>query len=165
MNEEWRSLKGLIECGDYYEVSNLGRVRSIGRGKWKIRKANLNTDKYLQLRLHFNKKQKVVRVHQLVALAFIPKPNDYEIFEVNHIDKCRTNNVVTNLEWVSHATNVQYSSNKKIKCYTYPKKEFVKEFESITKASDELKVARQLIGQVCLKKYKHAGNYYFEYAD
>lgn len=165
MVEEWRSLKGLVKCGDYYEVSNLGRVRSTGRGTKKLRKLVKGTDGYLQIRLHFNKEQHLYGVHRLVAIAFLPKPTEHGEFEVNHKDKNRTNNVVDNLEWLPHEDNVRYSSNKRILCYTYPEMEFVDEFESITIASNELKLWRQEISKVCRGKRKQTGGYWFKYAN
>ena len=165
MKEEWRSLKGLVPCGDYYEVSNLGRVRSTARNKLKLRKLIKGTDEYLQVRLHLNKEQHLYGVHRLVAIAFIPKPNDTDVFEVNHIDKNRQNNVVTNLEWLSHTANTQYSNNKKVRCYTYPEMTFVGEFESIKIAGEELKIWRQDISKVCKGKLRQTKGYYFEYVD
>lgn len=50
---------------------------------------------------------KEARVHRLVAMAFIPNPNNLP--EVNHKDYNRANSNVENLEWISHADNVRYS--------------------------------------------------------
>ena len=49
-------------------------------------------------------------IHRAVALAYIPNPNNYDT--VNHIDENKTNNHVSNLEWMSNADNVAYSQAK-----------------------------------------------------
>lgn len=54
-----------------------------------------------------NGKRTVRGVHRLVALAFIPNPNN--LSDVNHKDNNRQNNSVKNLEWMTHGDNIQYS--------------------------------------------------------
>jgi hypothetical protein len=53
---------------------------------------------------------KTMIIHRAVALAYIPNPNNYD--NVNHIDENKTNNHVSNLEWMSNADNVAYSQAK-----------------------------------------------------
>lgn len=101
---------------DYYLVSNLGRVRGMDRtvvrsdGVAHFVAGQLitgvkNQDGYLQVKLCRDGKYKTVRVHQLVARAFLgPAP---EAMEINHLDNDRTNNCVNNLEYCSHADNVR----------------------------------------------------------
>jgi hypothetical protein len=66
-----------------------------------------NQDGYYSLKLCKAGIDKSVRVHRLVAEAFIPNPNDLP--EINHIDCNRKNNFVENLEWCSHYDNIQYT--------------------------------------------------------
>jgi hypothetical protein len=106
MTEIWKSLKGIVECGDNYEVSNLGRVKSNGQRK-TILKPTINSKGYHRIGLMLGSKKKNYRVHRLVALAFIPNPDDKP--EVNHKDGNKDNNVVDNLEWSTHSENVQHS--------------------------------------------------------
>lgn len=54
-------------------------------------------------------------VHRLVALAFIPNPDN--LSEVNHKDYDRTNPSVDNLEWISHVDNIRYSLHRRRKYY------------------------------------------------
>lgn len=95
MSEEW---KPILDYPDY-EVSNLGQVRRNG----KIRKTSDNQHGYNQVILCKNSKAYSRKVHRLVAEAFIPNPENKP--QVDHIDRNRTNNVVTNLRWVDNSEN------------------------------------------------------------
>ncbi|MBQ1582834.1 MAG: HNH endonuclease [Prevotella sp.] len=92
--EEWRMVPGYEGL---YMVSNLGRIFGIKRGK--IRTLTIDHKGYYRVLLCKNGKQKSIRVHQLVAMAFIPNPENKA--EVHHIDRDRTNNSVDNLMWVT----------------------------------------------------------------
>ena len=185
MTEKWKSLKGLIECGDFYEVSNLGRVRSIDRkvltkggsyrtAKGKILKLKEETNGYLRVQLSCEDKQKQYSVHRLVALAFIPNP--YNLPQVNHKNEfAKTNNCVDNLEWCDAKYNQNYGTcsirsgekhRKKILCYKYPTMEFVGEFDSIAIASELLKISRKDISIFLNSKgRKQTKGYYFEFVE
>lgn len=113
MEEIW---KNVTEEGyeNLYEVSNLGRVRRIGKKNGKCLKPYPNKKGYLQVDLTNNGKRKCCRIHRLVAKAFIPNPNNLE--EVNHKDENKTNNMVTNLEWCTSEYNANYKTrNKRIR--------------------------------------------------
>lgn len=115
--EVWRDVAGFE---DRYEVSNRGRVRSKAYTKWGknkggafsyvttpgILKQNLN-DGYPKVTLERLGERKTVKVHKLVALAFISNPDNLPV--VNHKDSDRTNNNVSNLEWCTQQYNVQHS--------------------------------------------------------
>lgn len=97
----------------YYEVSSLGRVRSIERidsnGKvvpQRVLKGQTDKDGYLLVGLHKNGKRVTRRVHRLVASAFIPNKN--RLPQINHIDKNKKNNCVGNLEWCDNKYNQYY---------------------------------------------------------
>ena len=115
MEELW---KAIDEYEGYYEVSNFGRVRSLDRvvidtlgrshhRKGKVKAQTLNTDGYLTVNLSKDGSDKRVRVHILVGKAFVD--GYFDGAEINHIDCDRTNNHFSNLEWISHSNNVQYS--------------------------------------------------------
>lgn len=102
MQEIWKEVKGYE---GRYSVSNTGKVYS------HIRNKLLNTPAtgwshggYCFVLLRKDGKGKIKYVHRLVAEAFIPNPKNKP--EVNHIDHDNHNNLVTNLEWVTHDENI-----------------------------------------------------------
>ena len=106
MQEVWKSLKGIVECGDNYEVSTFGNVRNSKKNK--IMKTDITTRGYHRLMISHKGKTKKYFVHKLVALAFIPNPENKP--EVNHIDAVKGNNRVDNLEWNTRKENVAHAS-------------------------------------------------------
>lgn len=103
MKEEWRPIDHYP-----YEVSGLGQVRRIGMLRLKaqivVQKRN---GKYLKVDLWRWGKRWTVRVHRLVAMAFLPPPKP-EQREVNHFDNNTFNNAASNLEWASRCENEQH---------------------------------------------------------
>ena len=101
MNEQiWVDIIGYE--GDY-QISNDGQVKSLKNGKEKILSPTYNKNGYLKVNLYNNGTRKTHRVHQLVAHAFVPGYQPGMV--VNHIDEDKSNNVWTNLEWVSPKDN------------------------------------------------------------
>ena len=107
MNEDWRDVVGAEDC---YEVSTLGRVRSKDRdyskrrGKDIIAHAGTRTH-YPMVNLCVKGVKTTRCVHRLVAEAFLPNPDQKPC--IDHIDRNRANNVVSNLRWVTHSQNQQ----------------------------------------------------------
>ena len=104
--EVWKK----IENYPNYEISNLGNVKSYHFKKPKNLKKELNLG-YYRVVLCNKGISKRFLVHRLVAKAFIE--NTENKIEVNHIDECKKNNNVENLEWVTHRENIQFSKTKK----------------------------------------------------
>ena len=98
--EEW---KNVIGYEGLYEVSNIGNVRSVIRNKL-LRLSK--TKGYIQVYLYKNGIRTGLKVHRLVAQAFIPNPDNLP--QVNHKDEDKTNNSVENLEWCNAKYNVNY---------------------------------------------------------
>lgn len=118
--EVWRPC---IEWEGTYEVSNLGRVRSVDRiikhgsvgfvcRKQQIRRQSLTKDGYptihLSKTLDGRRIEKSVKVHRLVAFAFLGSPAGSAL-QVNHKDGVKTNNTPSNLEWVTHSGNAKHA--------------------------------------------------------
>ena len=94
----------------YYEISNLGRVRSTSYKGKKILKPAITKNGYLNVIFCINQKKEHKLVHRLVAETFIPNINNYST--VNHKDENKLNNCVENLEWMSIEDNNRYSNSK-----------------------------------------------------
>ena len=107
MKEIWKDIKGYED----YQVSNLGRVKSIKKNK--VLKQIYNPNGYLYVGLYNNSKLKKYLVHRLVAKAFIENPLNKPF--INHKDFDRLNNNVKNLEWCTQKENVHHSINN-MKC-------------------------------------------------
>lgn len=119
MEEIWRDIIGFEGL---YQVSNLGRVKSLKRialiGKHKakliipekIKSFQINDRKnglYVKTDLNKNGKSKSIKIHRLVAIAFIANPENKP--EVNHKNGIHDDNRVENLEWVTTSENRQHS--------------------------------------------------------
>lgn len=89
----------LVTINHSYEVSNLGRIRAFGR----IRDLQPDQAGYTRVSLTDGKGTRLCRVHRLVAAAFIPNPDSKPI--VNHCNGERSDNRVSNLEWVTAREN------------------------------------------------------------
>lgn len=103
-NEE---LKDIVGYEGMYQVSNLGRVKSLKFGKNLILKSGFSAKGYLLLKLSKNNTSKTFRVHRLVAAAFIKNPHKKS--DINHINGIKDDNRVENLEWNTRSENIQHA--------------------------------------------------------
>ena len=169
MDEEiWKT------CSDFnmYEVSNLGQVRN-KKTKRILREATQGGYKCVGLML--NNKIISRRVHRLVAKEFIENPENKP--QVNHIDKNRSNNIVSNLEWTTAKENnvhrskgVIQTTNQNIKVWRLDKDtdEKIEMYNSLEEAgqwlvdnnySNCLHTARTNISNVIRKIQKTSGTF------
>jgi hypothetical protein len=111
--------KDVVGYEGIYEISNLGRVKSLERSEWcgrnnsiRVRKekfltCGINRRGYRTAHLCKNGKINGHMVHRIVALAFIPNPNNLP--HINHIDGNSSNNHIENLEWCDPKHNVNHA--------------------------------------------------------
>jgi hypothetical protein len=103
----WKTLIYQGNVFDHFEVSNNGQIRNAITQK--IYKLHLNKTGYWHVcvSLGGRNKKKVFKVHKAVAETFIPNP-EYKS-DVNHKDGNKQNNAVSNLEWTTHAENIDHA--------------------------------------------------------
>ena len=104
MEEEYKKIDGY----DNYEISNFGNVRNTNTGR--ILKNHKNIHGYYIVDLHKEGTRKTLTIHRLIGLHFIPNPDNLR--EIDHIDRNRTNNSITNLRWISHGNNQRNKPKK-----------------------------------------------------
>ena len=170
-NENWKAIAGYEGI---YEVSDMGRVKSLGNDKYrkeKILKPRKNTGGYPYVNLYKDGKRKTITVHRLVAKAFIPNHNNLET--VNHKDEVKTNNVADNLEWMSQRDNNNYGTHNKRMAEALSKQvqmfdkftgELLATFPSLMEAERVTGIDDGNISKCCLGKLKSAGGYVWRYA-
>ena len=117
MKETWKDVEGF---GGFYQISNLGAVKSIphkvsnGHGhfttKEKILKPNVLAKGYFQVTLAGSDKVRhSLQVHRLVASAFVENINPSKFVQVNHKDGNKQNNRADNLEWTDNGGNQRHA--------------------------------------------------------
>ena len=170
-NEIWKPIK---DFEGLYEVSNLGRVKSLSRlkhpncGRYylkeKILKIWKNPNGYYATCLSKNGNH-TKTIHRLVAETFIPNQNNYPC--VNHKDEDKSNNCVDNLEWCTWEYNNNYKNKgerisktkfKKVSQYDL-EGNYIKEWESILGASKQLNISSSGITNCIHGRSKSAGGY------
>lgn len=176
MEEIWKT----VAVNSDYEVSNLGNVRSNKNNKSRLLKpfksggCHSNEDSrgsYLSVRLLSNGVERDYTVHRLVAMAFLPNPNNFP--QVNHINGVRDDNRAENLEWCDGSYNIWHSyhilgnnngSSRKVVQYTKDGI-LVCEYESIRDAETHTGIDSSSISAVCMKQgtRKTAGGYIWRY--
>jgi len=102
VKEIWKDTK---DYDGRYQVSTLGRVKSFCRSETKIVSQHKNHG-YLRVILHKDGLNRL-RVHRLVALSFIPNPENKK--EINHKNGIKTDNRVENLEWCTSSENKKHA--------------------------------------------------------
>ena len=167
--ESWKQVVGYEGL---YEISSIGQVRSVLRKVWnpgrkcyrtqysRILKQTLDSHGYKRVTLSKDGNINQFLVHRLVAIAFIPNPNNYKY--VNHKDENTMNNSAANLEWCTNSYNLIYSIGKKIAQYS-KNGELIKTFNSIVDASREYNIPTTNISKCCKGKRHSAGKYIWKY--
>ena len=165
MNEIWKDIKGYEGL---YQVSNLGRVKSLKRTTTKehILKYHYTKRGYCRISLFKNGHKKNFFVHLLVMNTFNPNNTD-RMLQVNHKDENKLNNCIDNLEWCDNLYNIRYGTGierskikkyKPVLQYTITN-DFVKEYESIQAASIAVSVKHNKSG---IRKISNCAKGYIE---
>lgn len=174
MTEIWRPIKNFEGL---YEVSNLGRVKSVARKSWNgykmieqkevITYGSKHSTGYMSKILYKDNKPYNKRVHRLVAEAFIPNPENKPT--VNHIDEDKTNNNVYNLEWATmkeqnnHGTKNERRITKvgfKVMCI-----ETGKEYISVRECARAMNLNQSAIRKQLLGMQRTHKGFTFKYID
>lgn len=179
VQEIWKDVVGYEGL---YQVSNIGRVRSInfkGSGCTRIRKQDISNNGYARVDLWKDRNGKHFLVHRLVASAFIP--NDNNLPEVNHKNECQLDNRVENLEWCDRRYNLCYGTRVRKVLDAYKRigfskaekavlqftkqGELVAEYISASEASRKTGISQGHISSCCLgrKGRRSIGGYIWKY--
>lgn len=128
-----------------YAITSCGRVYSY-RAKRFLKPFN-RPDGYLSVGLSKNNKETKFLIHRLVAEAYLPNPKNLAF--VNHKDEDKTNNALSNLEWISHKDNCNFGTRnermakkhcRKVKCLSTGKI-----YESLSEAAEDVGITYNTI--------------------
>ena len=185
-NEVWKDIEGYEGI---YQVSNLGRLRSLDRyytkpqprngvptryfKKGQIVKTFAGRNGYIGAVLKFERKQKNFMMHRLVAKAFVQ--GYFDGADVNHKDCDRANNRADNLEWVTRRDNLMYADAMN-KIHAKQRKpivqmtmdgEYIREWPSIYAAHLALGLDGKSISGACRQRYgtKTCGGYRWKFKE
>ncbi len=180
--EIWKPIPGYPQ----YEVSNMGRVKRLpgyqnsGRGpayhKGGILVPRPRKAGYLGVGLFYKNKGKYYQIHRLVAMAFIPNPNNYP--HVNHKDENPANNRADNLEWCTPKYNNNYGTKRarlSISHTDNPKQlkpviqftidgALVKEYPSIKEAARVTGLCKNGISSCCNGRSTNCGGFQWRFS-
>ena len=189
MTELWKDVVGYEGL---YQVSNMGRVRSVDHEtetvrngvtfmmpkKGRVLAPVTRRHGYLGVMLygrggHARRGFRTFSVHRLVAEAFVENPHGYA--EVNHLDECKTNNRADNLEWCDRTHNVRYGTgiergHKKIgEAHRRPVIQMdmqgnaIREWESLTDVERKTGMSKSNICNCCGKKKRYSHAYGYKW--
>jgi hypothetical protein len=143
MDEVWEDVVGYEE---FYEVSNLGNVKSFDRKVWngrvhctkrgKLLKQSLTTTRCKKIELvDANGVKKSRKVHRIVAFAFIKQIEGKNL--INHIDGNPINNRVENLEWCTQSENMKHAAENQLmpNAFHLHKEKIVSEYQNDNKTN------------------------------
>ena len=174
--------KDIVGYENEYQINQFGEIRTL-KDSPKLKKYDVlkpQTSKrngYVYQMLYKNGKEKLFRVHRLVAMAFLPNPNNLP--QVNHKDGNKQNNSVDNLEWCEQSDNMKHayknglqipSENqrksiintnklKQKKVCQIKDGKIINTFSGISEASRQTKISISCISRCCNLKRKSTNGY------
>lgn len=165
-----------VEANQFGEIRTVDRYIKTKNGtrfvKGRVLKQFLNKNGYMQVQLHANGKPVSLYVHRVIAICFIPNPDNLP--EINHRDNNRKNNAVSNLEWCTHQYNMAYKNKfgtspteiqgRPVIAINFITGEIFR-FKSQREAARQLSVNLRSLSYVLKGKRNHTGGYLFCYAD
>lgn len=161
IKEVW---KDIIGFEGYYQISNLGNVKSLERFvprkvKERFLKPRIKKD-YYYVKLSKNGFSKHYPIYRLVAIAFIPNPNNKPC--IDHINGCKKDNSVYNLRWVTHKENTNNPSTNITKPVLCIETNTV--YPSVCEAAKHFNLHQSNISSACIKNRK-SGGYHWKYLE
>ena len=174
----WKPVEGYEGL---YEVSNTGIVRSLERFDNGVHVPSTvlkpsKNNRYAYVKLYRHSQHKIFRVHRLVALAFIPNPNNKP--QVNHIDGNKMNNDSRNLEWCTQAENNRHAidtglqdpsrmieATRKKVVQLSKNGEVIKVWRSLTDAANSLGIQVPNITHCCNGRIHSTGGFVWRYQE
>ena len=172
----------IIGYENEYQINQFGEIRTLKDSpklkKYDVLKPQISKrNGYVYQMLYKNGKEKLLRVHRLVAMAFLPNPNNLP--QVNHKDGNKQNNSVDNLEWCEQSDNMKHayknglqipSENqrkaiintnklKQKKVCQIKDGEVINTFSGISEASRQTKISISCISRCCNLKRKSTNGY------
>lgn len=168
LKEMFSAMKKVRGFPDYY-ITKDGRVFSTKYGNLRELKPIPDRKGYLTVHLYKNNKMYSRYIHQLVAVAYIPNPNNYKL--VNHRDECVSNNHYDNLEWCTQSYNLNYGTARKRMAMTKSKTvyqysldgKFIKKWSSSYEVERKLGIHNTLINRCANGKKKSTHGYIWSY--
>lgn len=163
-----------LGCNTTYIVTSAGQIIStnyIRTGKAVELKHAISHDGYHFISLYVNNKKYKVAVHRIIALCFLPNPQNLP--QVNHINENKADNRVDNLEWITAKDNINHGTCIKRRAGTHSKAimqlskcgKIIAQYPSIVSAELATGISNKHISSCCLKRYgrKTAGGFIWQY--
>lgn len=173
-NEMWKQIEidgKLLN----YEISSLGNIRNMNTKQ--LMTLNNRKDNYTYYTFRTKDFVKTVRVHKLVADAFLKPPDNPKCIYIDHKNMNKHDNCVDNLEWVTHSENVKrahqdenrVSTGRQIEQWDFETKEYVQTFNSIREAAHTLNVSEKNFSSNLSGRTNYintpSGKFYFNYVE